>query len=1201
MSSVLHAPIALPACFICKDGFHPIDLPAKRIICGHCVCPVCADQLILRRGSCPSKCRGNVRIRRRELRTLHISITTTTEDEDEEAALSVILSLLQNRAHLRDLEASKSDQLTHLSKLVSNQLSTIDRYASFYRRAAATRQEAALELSHANRDLRTALVQERNLVADLKAAERKLLIARGETPGPEEEEESITLADPEENSGLGLLQDDGYRKRSREALNDDDELAENARPAQRARVSRDDDELAENSQPTQRARVSRRVAPRPLHRSRNAHCNLSLPGGVDKRQPTGFSSFGFGDMSKQRSRWKQLKYCRSWTLGADSGRVMTLSGLESARRLLELGADNGRMMILPGLESARRLSSSRFVSPPPTPWLRPHRTRAQVAQGPESMRTGYASRRQLTLKARAYYPYPSPGERELDLRPPWTCAQAAQGFETMRTGYASWPAHSQGPPSPLSFSWQTLIGSASALDARTGCAGLRELASSLSWPVESFILLLANANWLCVHPGCAHRLRRVLRECVQATRAVAGSLSSFALPDFDGRRSEVLSPTLSKVGSYFRFRFVLVLTEKQTIPVQRTRPSHSPVSRSSQTLVRPPFRPRSLTRWADVNHFMSSLYSTETEILGEFGAWQVPNANAGRSCAIARLLISDLDAQLYNWKTWNRRKNPPPLLPQARSPRTSLRGGKRASTTSPSGGGGGAGFRGGVGGGGGSVGGGIGGTSTAAAPVASVMVVFAEGSGAPLGLTMARFSKPKTVGPQAGRGPPVTRRDVLKTIPIDPPGIAQPIMRRSIELGVEMRNALRRKEIDAVQEHRPEHHPIPPTRGRQGQRGAGKGGARPESILLGAVSGDKSKDRTDRALVTPWLKFLWENYRTSLETLTNNARLKQIAQQTFKFCLKHQRKVEFPALPSRERRQVLASQALHQPLRPNPPAPSRHPLRPAEHRRRARAVARGLPLCRRCPQPPHHGQEGAPPGDDGQLLRKAHQNLLDERKRSIPRSRGKYYSIFTSIGGKTEEEMSRPGPSPSKYQTSLSSSPRSGRPVSTVLTMMEQPSVAELVRTRLSKVAVSLHTSLQKIEGSSKVAALSAEEQQASSPLLRPSEKEESSRRAQLNRKEEEAEAIRVKEELKRKEIERTKKEIETIRLDEAKKYAQTLVDKGTQNEIYLRSGHIWLPSAPGIIYLSYPRVSRAITQSPQRHYANSSLVPPQYIASLST
>lgn len=52
----------------------------------------------------------------------------------------------------------------------------------------------------------------------------------------------------------------------------------------------------------------------------------------------------------------------------------------------------------------------------------------------------------------------------------------------------------------------------------------------------------------------------------------------------------------------------------------------------------------------------------------------------------------------------------------------------------------------------------------------------------------------------------------------------------------------------------------------------------PESILLGAVSGDQSKDRTDRALVTPWLKFLWESYRTSLETLKNNARLESIYQ-----------------------------------------------------------------------------------------------------------------------------------------------------------------------------------------------------------------------------------------------------------------------------------------------------------------------------------
>lgn len=52
----------------------------------------------------------------------------------------------------------------------------------------------------------------------------------------------------------------------------------------------------------------------------------------------------------------------------------------------------------------------------------------------------------------------------------------------------------------------------------------------------------------------------------------------------------------------------------------------------------------------------------------------------------------------------------------------------------------------------------------------------------------------------------------------------------------------------------------------------------PESILLGAVSSDQSKDRTDRALVTPWLKYLWESYRTALETLKNNARLEMIYQ-----------------------------------------------------------------------------------------------------------------------------------------------------------------------------------------------------------------------------------------------------------------------------------------------------------------------------------
>jgi translation initiation factor 3 subunit A len=74
----------------------------------------------------------------------------------------------------------------------------------------------------------------------------------------------------------------------------------------------------------------------------------------------------------------------------------------------------------------------------------------------------------------------------------------------------------------------------------------------------------------------------------------------------------------------------------------------------------------------------------------------------------------------------------------------------------------------------------------------------------------------------------------------------------------------------------------------------------PETILLATVSGEQSKDRTDRAIVTPWLKFLWETYRTVLEILKNNARLEIMYQttalQAFQFCQKYTRKTEFRRL-----------------------------------------------------------------------------------------------------------------------------------------------------------------------------------------------------------------------------------------------------------------------------------------------------------------
>jgi len=74
----------------------------------------------------------------------------------------------------------------------------------------------------------------------------------------------------------------------------------------------------------------------------------------------------------------------------------------------------------------------------------------------------------------------------------------------------------------------------------------------------------------------------------------------------------------------------------------------------------------------------------------------------------------------------------------------------------------------------------------------------------------------------------------------------------------------------------------------------------PEDLMLSYVSGDKSKDRTERELVTPWFKFLWETYRNTLEILRNNSRLEALyamtAQRAFQFCQQYKRTMEFRRL-----------------------------------------------------------------------------------------------------------------------------------------------------------------------------------------------------------------------------------------------------------------------------------------------------------------
>ncbi|CAH9069447.1 unnamed protein product [Cuscuta europaea] len=75
---------------------------------------------------------------------------------------------------------------------------------------------------------------------------------------------------------------------------------------------------------------------------------------------------------------------------------------------------------------------------------------------------------------------------------------------------------------------------------------------------------------------------------------------------------------------------------------------------------------------------------------------------------------------------------------------------------------------------------------------------------------------------------------------------------------------------------------------------------RPEDLMLSYVSGEKGKDRSDRELVTPWFKFLWETYRTVLEILRNNSRLESLyamtAHRAFQFCKQYKRTTEFRRL-----------------------------------------------------------------------------------------------------------------------------------------------------------------------------------------------------------------------------------------------------------------------------------------------------------------
>lgn len=74
------------------------------------------------------------------------------------------------------------------------------------------------------------------------------------------------------------------------------------------------------------------------------------------------------------------------------------------------------------------------------------------------------------------------------------------------------------------------------------------------------------------------------------------------------------------------------------------------------------------------------------------------------------------------------------------------------------------------------------------------------------------------------------------------------------------------------------------------------------------MSGEDAQDRSDRTILTPWVKFLWESYCQCLELLRTNAHVEtlyhDIARMAFSFCLKYNRKTEFRKLCDKLRKHL---------------------------------------------------------------------------------------------------------------------------------------------------------------------------------------------------------------------------------------------------------------------------------------------------------
>jgi translation initiation factor 3 subunit A len=74
----------------------------------------------------------------------------------------------------------------------------------------------------------------------------------------------------------------------------------------------------------------------------------------------------------------------------------------------------------------------------------------------------------------------------------------------------------------------------------------------------------------------------------------------------------------------------------------------------------------------------------------------------------------------------------------------------------------------------------------------------------------------------------------------------------------------------------------------------------PETLLMGGVTSEGSRDRAEREILVPWVRHMWDTYRNVLETLRNNVVLENlyhiVAIRAMNFCKQYNRGAEFKKL-----------------------------------------------------------------------------------------------------------------------------------------------------------------------------------------------------------------------------------------------------------------------------------------------------------------